>query len=629
MKSTATRVCLFGLLAIVMAAATNPGRPAAAEESAGRAGEFCIAEYGAVGDGTTPNTAAIQKAVDACAAAGGGRVVVPAGVFVSGPIFLKSNLEFHLSPGAVLRGSRNLADYPVLDQEGYGYHVQGWLHAALLTGYRLENVSITGTGVVDGQGSVWWDEKDAKGDVWDSAKAATRMKACRPVLIHLFDCSSVKIQGVKLINSPMYTIFPIFCRNVIIDGVTIENPWKPYNNCDGIDLMSCRDVRISNCFVDTGDDGICLKTVPGWCLIGGPNPGGIWGPDYNKPRIPCENVIIENCIVRHAHSGVGIWAEVIGGMRNIVVSNCVFDGTRVGIKIARFPPLLGGFMKDIRVSNIVMRRVEVPLELSSFADPKSVGPGPDLETSPEISNIHISNITATKARVACQAHGLPMMPLRDISFSHIRIEADRGFEIRDAENVLLDDVTIDCPGPAVIAKNVTNLEIRRLDAARPQADIPAVELANCTDAWLHGCRARPGGGPFAGTVGDNPGLVLGDAPVPLTQSQVQPSPTWSTASYAYSGSSMWRKDGNRNAFLPVPAAVMATIRKEWDAGRINGINGVQRLESGARPDVVLPAGDRREIYIIMVWGVPETLLIAEDGELILKAAKFDYKANLQ
>jgi hypothetical protein len=616
MQLTTTRVCLFGLLAVV--AATNPGRSAAAAESAGRAGEFCITEYGGVGDGTTPNTAAIQKAVDACAAAGGGRVVVPAGTFVSGPIFLKSNIEFHLMAGAVLRGSRTIADYPLLDCQAQGYHIDRWWHASLLTGTNLENVAITGRGVIDGQGDVWWKARDAG-----------QLKFIRPMTVFLFDCERVRIDGVKIIDSPQWTTVSILCRNMTFHDVSVRNIWNTYHNCDGINFVSCSNVRIANCSIDTGDDGITLKSLPDFGMVtGGFLKNNELAVDYSKPRIPCENFTITNCVVEHAHSGVGIWAEVIGGMRNIVVSNCVFDGTRVGIKIARWPPP-GGFMKDIRVSNIVMRRVEVPLEVSSFIDPKSVGPGPDQETSPQISNIHISNITATKARVACQALGLPKMPLRDISFSHIRIEADRGFEIRDAENVLLDDVTVDCPGPAVIAKNVRNLEIRRLDAARPQADVPAVELANCTDAWLHGCRARPGSGPFAGTVGENPGLVLGDAPVPLTQAPVQPSPTWSTVSYAYSGSSMWRKDGNRNAFLPVPEAVMATIRKEWDDRRINGINGVQRLESGARPDVVLPPGDRREIYIIMVWGVPETLLIAEDGELLRKAADFDYKANLQ
>lgn len=609
-------------LALAALASAIPSAVSVAGELAttGRAGTFCITDFGAVGDGTALNTTAIQKAVDTCAAAGGGRVVVPAGVFVSGPIFLKSNVEFHLVAGAIFRGSRNMEDYPLLDVKGQGYHIDRWWHASLLTGANLENVAITGSGVLDGQGDVWWKASDAG-----------VLKTIRPMIVWLFDCERVRIADVKLMDSPSWTTVSILCRNETVHNVTVRNPWKPYHNCDGINFVSCSNVRISDCSVDTGDDGITLKTLPDFGMVCGPNPAvtGKWIPDYSKPRIPCENVLVENCIVEHAHSGVGIWAEVVGGMRNIAVNNCIFDGTRVGIRIARWPPP-GGFIQDVRVNNIVMRRVEAVFEVSSYFDPKQIAPGPDAETSPQISNIHFSNITATRARIACESRGWPKMPIRDISFSHIRIEADKGFQFQDAENILLDDVTIDCAGPAVIAKNVHNLDVRRLDAANPQTGVPAIQLAGCRDAWIHGCRMRTGGGPFVGLAdADNAGLVIGDGPTPLSQASVTPSPTWSFSSYAYSGSSMWRLDGHRNLFLPVPAAVMKTIRREWDENRTNRINGVQRLESGARPDLVLPPGDRRRIYIIMVWDLPETLLIAEDGELVRKAEKFNYQEHLK
>ena len=616
---------LLGILAALasifgcVAFAAQPVSDAPGLGHAGHAGTFCVTDYGAVGDGKAMNTVAIQKAVDACASAGGGRVVVPAGTFVSGPIFLKSNIEFHLVAGAVLRASRIIDEYPLLDVKGHGYHIDRWWHASLLTGTHLENVSITGKGVLDGQGDAWWKPLDAG-----------QLTNIRPMVFFLFDCERVRIDGVKIIDSPSWTTVSILCRNTTFHDVTVQNPWKPYHNCDGINFVSCSNVRVSNCSIDTGDDGITLKSLPDFGMVSGPKPiNGEWKPDYSKPRIPCENFMIDNCLVQHGHSGVGIWAEVIGGMQNIAVSNCVFDGTRVGIKINRWPHP-GGFVRNVRVNNIVMRRVEAVFEVSSYFDPKAIAPGPDADASPEMSNIHFSNITATQARIACESRGFPKMPVRDISFSHIRIQADKGFEFENGENVLFDDVTVDCPGPAVIAKNVHNLEIRRLDVASPQAGVPAIQLESCRDAWIYDCRMPSGHGPFVGLAdANNSGLIIQGGPKVLSPTTVPPCPTWSYGSYAYSGSSMWRMSGHRNLFLPVPAAVMKTLRREWDEKKIDFINGVQRLESGARPDVVLPPGDRREIYIIMGWGFPETLLIAEDGELILKAEKFDYQEFLK
>ena len=579
-----------------------------------------IVEYGAVGDGKTLNTVAIQKAVDSCAAQGGGKVLVPAGDFVSGPVFLKSNVNFHLGAGATLRGSRNIKDFPRQKMETHG-HLINEFRASLLTGFKLENVSITGRGVLDGQGEVWWKEKDAG------------RGGSRPVVIYLCDCRRVSIGGVKVINSPSWTILPLLCRNVSIHNITIKNPWKPYHNCDGIDVHSCSNVRISDCYIDTGDDGICLKSIPDWFV----SANGTGTVDYSKPRIPCENVVIENCVVEHAHSGVGIWAEVIGGLQNVVINNCVFDGTRAGIRIARYP-WPGGYVKNIRASNIVMRRVEWVIELSSelpgYMKADGIKPGPDAESTPVFQNIHFSNITATRARMACEMHGMTAAPVRDVSFNNIRIDADKGFDIRNAENILLDNVEVACRGPALCTEDVRNLEVNRLVGTEPQADVPIIQLTSTSDVWVRGCTAVAGTGTFVGIVGDGNRDVLlqGNrlSRAKREQGPADPSPTWSSSSYAYSGSAMWRTSGNRNSFLPVPGAVLKTIRREWDANRIlYGINGIHRLESGARPDVRLPSGDRREIYIVMAWQVPETLLIAEDGELLRKDAEFDYRAFLK
>ncbi len=587
--------------------------------------DFNVTEYGAVGDGATPDTAAIQKAVDACAAAGGGRVVVPGGVFVSGPVFLRSNIEFHLSPGAVLQGSRNFEDYPLLDIESHGYHIGRW-HASLLTGAHLENVSITGTGVLDGQGDAWWKAKDAG-----------TLKFIRPMIIFLVDGERILIDGVKIMNAPSWNVLPILCRNLTINNISIENPWKPYHNCDGIDLMSCRDVRISNCHVDTGDDGICLKTLPDFGMIcgtavdGGDTAKPANGPDYRKPRIPCENVVITNCVVRHGHSGVGIWAEVIGGMRNIAVTNCVFEGTRTGIRIARYP-WPGGYVQDVRVDNIIMRRVEFAIELSSQLTFGNMEPGPDPETTPVFRNIHFSNITATQAAIACEMHGLPAMPSRDISFSNMHIESDLGFNLRNAQGVLFDNVTVECRGVPLIVQDVSGLELRRFNAKVSTPELPVVQMERVREAWVHGCTAAPGTDVFLGHVGaGNEVRMEGNRMQHAARAEagIDPANAWNLCSHAYSGSRAIRDTGTHNAWLPVSAAVQETVRRRWTPEQVDRIYSTSRVEPNARNGAEVDNPDeRRRIYIIEAHDVAERLVIFEDGELLRTVVAPDFHAHV-
>lgn len=563
---------------------------------------YNVAAYGAVGDGKTLNTKAIQATVEACAAAGGGMVYIPGGIFVSGPIFLKSNIEFYLSAGAVLRGSTTFADYN---------------GASLLNGRKCTNIAITGSGTLDGQGDAWWRAIDGGNEA---------LRDRRPPLLSLTDCERARVEGIQLENSPGWTLVPTRCRNLTISQVSINNPWNAYHNNDGMDIVSCSNVRITDCHIDTGDDGIAIKSLP--------SPGLRGIPDYTQPPIPCEDIIITNCIVEHAHSGVAIWGEIIGGMRNITVSNCVFDGTRSGIKVSRCFPCPGGFVRDVRVDNIVMRRVEFVLEVSNYLDPTTLKPAPasapDPETTPEFSNIHFSNITATQARTACEMFGLPKMPVRNISFSNIQIEADKGFDFRNVEDIYLHNVTVTCPGPALRAEIARNIELQRFTVPQPQANIPVIQFTEVSDAWIHSCTAAPGIGTFVGLVGEkNRNIVLDEnrlANAKQAQASVEPVPTWSSISYAFCGSSLWRTAGDMNLFLPVPTAVWETIKREWSKQWVTwGINGIHRLESGAIPELVLAPGDKRRIYIITAWEVDEQLLILEDGTLLRKVKNFKWQ----
>ena len=585
--------------------------PALALECRALAAELScdIRNYGAVGDGKTLNTAAIQKAVDACAAAGGGRVVVPAGVFVSGPIFLRSNIELHLSAGAVLQGTRDTKDYGPVSLKTRGHHINAFL-ASLVTAVQAENVAVTGLGTLDGQGRVWWDEIDAG------------RRGPRPVLVYFLDCERVLIEGVKLQNSPAWTVLPLLCRNVTIRGITIQNPWKPYHNCDGIDIHACRDVRISDCHIDTGDDGICLKSLPDWFISAGGEAKDASGTvDYRLPRLPCENVVIENCTVAHAHSGVALWAEVIGGIQNVAVANCVFDGTRAGIQIARYP-WPGGYVRDATFDNIIMRRVEWVIQLSSQLPQwqPTLNDGPGKETTPEFSNIRISNVFFFKQKTAYEMYGMEKNPVHDITLSNLRIESDLGFNLRRVRNVVFDNVEVSCRNVPLVVKDADNVEVRRFSAAVSTPDIPVIEVERVRDSWVRGCTAAPGTGVFLGEVGEGNDVLMEDNRLDRARqarAAVQADNAWNLCSHAYTGSRWIRDSGCRNLWLPLPGAVMETVRREWPADRIDRIFAVSRVEANARPGAEVAAdGERRRIYFIEARDEVEKLVVFEDGELL-------------
>ncbi len=587
--------------------------------------EFNVTEYGAVGDGATLNTAAIQQAVDACAAAGGGRVVVPGGVFVSGPVFLKSNIDFHLGAGAVLRGSADFNDFPTVQLSHRGYTFEK-LRASLLTGHALENVSITGPGTVDGFGEEWWRAKDEKR--LDLPGVGGRPYA----IVFLLGCERVLLDGVKLLNSPCWTVLPVLCENMTIRNVSIKNPWKPYHNCDGINPTSCRNVHISDCHIDTGDDGITIKTLPNWFMANTTERNRESGlhVDYGQEPMPCENILIENCIVSHGHSGVAIGAEVIGGVRNVVVNNCVFEGTRSGIRIYRYP-WPGGYVRDLRFNNIIMRRVEYGIDFSSSSNRK-LELGPDPETSPVFENVHFSNITMRQVSIACEMFGLPKQPTRDVSFSHMRVDADLGFHICDARDVLFDDVEIESRGVPLIARDVSGLELRRFNAVAPAPELPVVQVEGLRNGWVHGCTAAPGTNVFIGRVGDGNEVCMDGNRMQHAgreQAAVEPANAWNITSHAYSGSRVVRDTGDRNAWLPVSSSVWEALCRRWTREQIDRVWTISRVEPNARngAEVDNPV-ERRRIYIIEAHDVAERLVLFEDGKLLRTVEDPEFHANV-
>jgi len=360
-----------------------------------------VLDYGAARDGKTLDTAALQAAIDACAQAGGGTVHVPAGAYLTGSLFLRSNLTLYLDAGAVLLGSQCADDYPLIDHRWEGVSQQS--HAPLIGGDDIENVAIVGRGTVDGRGEFWWEQ----------LRAGT-LAHPRPRLVSFTRSRNLLVEGCTLTNSPSWTFHPYACENVTVDKLTIHNP-PDSPNTDGINPESCRNVHISNCHIDVGDDCITLKS----------------GTE-DEPRellLPCENITIANSTMVHGHGGVVIGSEMTGGVRNVVISNCVFQGTDRGIRL-KSRRGRGGIVEDLRVSNVVMVDVLCPFIMNLYYGCGAWGarrisdkaPWPVNEGTPRFRRIHMSHITARQVQYAAAfLYGLAEMPIEDVSFEDVAI----------------------------------------------------------------------------------------------------------------------------------------------------------------------------------------------------------------
>lgn len=447
---------------------------------------FNIVDFGAVPDGKTLASGAFAAAVQSCVAAGGGTVYVPAGIFLSGPIRLQSNITLHLDAGAKLLFSQDPKDYPVVDSRWEGENCA--VYSPLIYGKGLENVAVTGRGVLDGQGEPWWK--------WHREKS---LAYPRPRFICFEDSNNILIEGIKLINSPAWTINPINCENLTITSVTIKNP-ADSPNTDGINPESCKNVHISNCHIDVGDDCIAIKS----------------GTEKCRDKIACENITITNCTMVHGHGGVVIGSEMSGGIRNVVISNCVFEGTDRGIRL-KSRRGRGGVVEDIRVNNIIMKRLICPfvLNLYYFCGPggkeKVVwdkNPYPVTEATPVFRRIHFSNITAREITAAAGfMYGLPEMPLEEITFDNVSVHLaedgvpdtpammsnlepmkQRGFFCCNAKNVTFNNVKVSGHiGVAYQIEKCEAIEFSRC-TAHGDSEQPLISMTEVKGGFIKGCK---------------------------------------------------------------------------------------------------------------------------------------------
>jgi len=451
---------------------------------------FNITKYGAKNDGVFLNSVAINKAIDDCSLKGGGTVLVPDGFWLTGPIVLKSNVNLHISKGALLQFSDNYDDYPVVKTSWEG--LDAIRCQSPISATDVSNIAITGGGIVDGAGQVWrsvkkekltegqWKKLIASGGVlgkeqttWypseksllgNNTKGAGNIAAgynlnnvapfkdfLRPNMVRFTNCKKILLDGVTFQNSPAWNLHPMLCEHITLTNLTVRNPWYAQNG-DGVDLESCRFGLIDNCTFDVGDDGICIKS----------------GRDEEgrKRGVPTENIIVQNSTVFHGHGGFVIGSEMSGGVKNLFITNCNFLGTDVGLrfKTARGR---GGVVENIFVSDINM--TNIPGEAILFdmyymakdpvpqsgeknelpvmkAEPVNAG-------TPQFQNFHIRNVVCKGAETGIMVRGLPEMSIKNITIENAVLQSNKGFICIEGENINLKNVSL-------ITKDKTVMQIQ-------------------------------------------------------------------------------------------------------------------------------------------------------------------------
>jgi len=459
-----------------------------------------VVDFGAVADGRTLCTVAIQRAVDACAAAGGGDVVFPAGRYCSGPVFLKSHVHVRINAGAVVLADTSIESCPPFQGRWEG--IEQKVYASLFSGSGLTHVSITGRGILDGRGEVWWKAHHRTREMRRRAGITGRepanppgspLKWPRPRMINLYDCTNVLIRDLTFLDSPSWTIHPVYCRNVTVDNVTIIQPYESPNT-DGINPESCRDVRIVNCYVDCGDDCVTIKSG--------------YNEDGRRVNIPCQNIVVANCTFARGRSAVGIGSETSGGVFNVAISNCVFKETLRGLRI-KSARGRGNAVENIRASNIVMQDVGTGISLDMFYGGDDETSRPVDETTPHFRNIRYSNITGTGLKKAGEIYGLPEAPMQGVVLHDIYLEGETGLEVKFVKEAAFHDMEINAAeGAALSIRASVDVELDNVGSRKPVHGQPVIALTNVQRALLRNCRAAPGVDLFLRVAGPESAEIL-------------------------------------------------------------------------------------------------------------------------
>lgn len=397
-----------------------------------------IADHGAVAGGEAPNTKAIAAAIEACAKAGGGRVLVPAGVWLTGPIHLKSHVNLHVAEGAELRFSKAFADYlpPVYQQRG---GVRCFNYSPFIYARGCTDIAVTGGGTLNGQGEAWWPWKNkqpgmerlfemgAKGVPVEQRVFGTEADGVRPPFIQPIDCRNVLIEGVTVVGGPSWNIHPVTCENVTVRRVSVRSHGP---NNDGIDPDGCRNVVIEDCLLDTGDDCICLKA--------GRN------QDAWAVAKPCENVVVRRCRTKRGHGGVVIGSEMSAGVRNVFVHDCRFEGTAKGVRIKSLPGR-GGVVENVWMQDLAMEGVSEGIFITLRYTPEKTEP-----VMPRFRAMHFRRVTGEKAKAAVQILGLKDCYIENITLEDVTISGGSGLTAEFARGLNLTRVNLTPKNPPVM-----------------------------------------------------------------------------------------------------------------------------------------------------------------------------------
>lgn len=476
------RVLFFTLLAAcagLFAGAQGTVRPPVVKAPVFKKDTSSIVRAGAVGDGNTLNTKAIQNSIDALHKKGGGVVLVPAGLWLTGPVVLKSNINLHLAAGSTLLFTDDFDQYPLLETNWEG--LQQMRNQSPISATGASNIAITGKGIVDGNGDAWRMVKKDKltgsqwkrllerggilsedGKTWypsqksldgsklsnpgvlspekDAAFFNSIKDFLRPNMVLLTECKRVLLEGVIFQNSPAWCLHPLMCEDLTVRGVTVKNPWYAQNG-DGIDVESCKNVLIEKSVFDVGDDALCMKS----------------GRDAEgrKRGMPTESVIIRDCIVYASHGGFVIGSEMSGGVRNVYVNNCTFIGSDIGLRF-KTTRGRGGVVENIFIRDIYMKDIPgeailfdmyyaakdpIPLAGEKRELPKVEFKTVD-ETTPVFRNFHISNVYCNGAEKGVFIRGLPEKHISGIVMENMVIRAHKGIDIQEASDIRFKNVKL-------------------------------------------------------------------------------------------------------------------------------------------------------------------------------------------